>query len=98
MAKFRFRSFEIEAWLFEGTLDGAPTWVLDKGVTAENNNLYIPRTSTNQEIPAGWWVFLASDTLYGMDPEDFDRQYEAVESSAVVSDTAPKPKTKKTKA
>jgi hypothetical protein len=33
-----------------------------------------------------------------MDPEDFDRQYEAVESSAVVSDTAPKPKTKKTKA
>lgn len=97
MAKFRFRSFEIDAWLFEGTLDGAPDWVLDRKVTVDNGNLYIPRGNSNQEIPTGWWLFVASDTLYGMDPEDFDRQYEPVAN--VVTEVVAKPKvTKKTKA
>lgn len=96
MAKFRFKTFEVEAWFFEGTLDGAPDWVLDKKVTVEGDKLYIPRGNHNQEVYAGWWLFLASDTLYGMDPEDFDRQYEPVVD---VVTTAPKPKpVKKTKA
>lgn len=77
MGLFRKKPVEVEAWQFNGTLDGAPEWM--KGLYAFDH-ITIPTLEGNMIASPGDWIIRGvTGELYPCKPDIFELTYERVD-------------------
>lgn len=77
MSRFRKRPVEVEAWQFNGSLDGAPDWMT--GLYAFDHITIQTLEGAMTASPGDWIIQGVQGEIYPCKPDIFAATYEPVE-------------------
>jgi len=76
------RTFEVEAWKFEGNLKKAPAWAKDKITINEDDVEFTDPGNNNYKIENGWMIIKNHhEHVIAMPETAFDVQFEPLDTT-----------------